>query len=202
LETAVSLDPGHISSYALTIEPHTALGRWAKKGTFTPASEDFIAEQFEIMQEKLENQGYIQYEISNFGKPGAFAIHNTIYWTGIPYLGIGPSAHSYNGRARQFNPSNNMAYIKSLKKGELLFELEELDKTEALNEYLLTSLRTIWGIDIPWVNANYQRDYLNEKKLEIIHLVQEGLIRIDEQNLVLTRRGKLLADGIALKLFV
>src|SRR5690606_30078058 len=136
LEKAVSLDPGHISSYALTIEPKTALGKWTGKGIFTPASEDFVAEQFEIMQDKLEGQGYIQYEVSNFGKPGAFALHNSNYWMVVPYLGIGPSAHSFNGTARQFNVSNNVAYIKALETGNPVFEQELLEGSDALNEHL------------------------------------------------------------------
>lgn len=202
LETAVSLDPGHISSYALTIEPNTALGRWARKGKFIPASEDFVAEQFEAMQDRLERCGYIQYEISNFGKPGAFAVHNSNYWLGIPYLGVGPSAHSFNGISRQYNVSNNVAYIKSLEKGFLPFEKEPLDSNDALNEYLLTSLRTIWGVDTRIIRDRYGRNFVEEKEPHIRQLVSEGLLLEDEQRLILTKKGKLLADGIALKLFV
>lgn len=202
LEKVLSLDPGHISSYGLTIEPDTALGRWTRKGSFVPASEDFMAEQFEIMQEELENAGYIQYEISNFGRLGAFAIHNTNYWMGIPYLGIGPSAHSYNGKNRQHNPSHNTKYVNALEKGSLIFELEKTEIGDALNEYLLTSLRTIWGADTTLIQDKYKRDILSEKSKEIQLLVQERLIQLEEQKLVLTKKGKLLADGIALKLFV
>ncbi|MEX2593520.1 MAG: radical SAM family heme chaperone HemW [Anditalea sp.] len=202
LKKAIELDPGHISSYGLTIEPKTALGRWAEKGSFTPPSEDFIAEQFEIMQDELEKAGYVQYEISNFGKPGAFAIHNTNYWVGIPYLGVGPSAHSFDGKSRQHNPSNNSRYIKSLEKGSLIFEREEIDKADALNEYLLTSLRTIWGADVTFIKNKYQVDLVAGKSKEIQQLVEDGFMGIKDQKLSLTRKGKLLADSIALKLFV
>lgn len=202
LLTAIQLDPGHISSYALTVEPDTALGRWSKKGRFAPASEDFVAEQFEMMQADLGSAGYVQYEISNFGKPDAFAVHNTNYWMGIPYLGIGPSAHSFDGKSRQHNPSNNIKYIKALQEGRLVFEYEEIDQSDALNEYLLTSLRTMWGADLGYILANYQRDVLKEKGKEINQLQQEGWLELKEARLILTDKGKLLADALALKLFL
>ena len=202
LLTAIQFDPGHISSYALTIEPDTALGRWIEKGKFVPASEDFIAEQFEMMQEELCRAGYIQYEISNFGKLGAFALHNTNYWMGVPYLGIGPSAHSFDGNSRQHNPSNNIKYINALEKGHLLFEFEEINPTDALNEYLLTSLRTMWGADLAYISAKYQKDVLKEKGEVIIRLEQEGWLGVQQGRLILTDKGKLLADALALKIFL
>jgi oxygen-independent coproporphyrinogen-3 oxidase len=119
LKQALLLDPGHISSYALTIEPKTALGNWLKKGRFKEASEDFVAEQFEMLQGAMSKSGYMQYEISNFGKPGQFALHNTNYWMGVPYLGIGPSAHSFDGKKRGYNIANNVIYIKSIREGKL-----------------------------------------------------------------------------------
>lgn len=202
LETAVKLDPGHISSYALTVEPATALGKWAEKKRFVPATDDFIAEQFEIMQLELGKQGYIQYEISNFGKQDAFAIHNTNYWRGVPYLGVGPSAHSFNGKSRQYNVANNMKYIKAVQEGTVPYELEELDRGDALNEYILTSLRTIWGVDTDYVTIKYQADLLAEKEKEIYELEQQGWLKVEDGKIILTTKGKLLADGIALKLFL
>jgi oxygen-independent coproporphyrinogen-3 oxidase len=202
LLTAIRLDPGHISSYALTVEPDTALGRWVEKGRFVPASEDFIAEQFEMMQAELGRAGYIQYEISNFGRPGAFAVHNTNYWMGVPYLGIGPSAHSFDGKNRQHNPSNNIKYIKALEKGYLDFEFEEMEATDALNEYLLTSLRTMWGADLDYIRAKYQKDVSKEKREEISRLEKGGWLEVKEERLILTAKGKLLADALALKLFL
>lgn len=202
LTTAIQLDPGHISSYALTVEPDTALGRWMAKGKFAPASEDFIAEQFEMMQGELGRAGYVQYEISNFGRPGAFAVHNTNYWMGIPYLGIGPSAHSFDGKNRQHNPSNNVKYIKALEKGQLSFELDEIEPIDALNEYLLTSLRTIWGADLEFILMKYDIDVMKEKG-EVIHrLAQEGWLDLQQERLTLTDKGKLLADALALQLFL
>jgi oxygen-independent coproporphyrinogen-3 oxidase len=201
LEMALTLDPGHISSYGLTIEPDTALGRWTRKGIFVPATEDYMAEQFEWMQDEMEKAGYIQYEISNFGKKGAFAVHNTNYWKGIPYLGIGPSAHSFNGTSRQHNISHNGKYINSLESGTLLFDLEELGVLDGLNEYLLTSLRTIWGADLGHIQNHFKRDILEEKSREIELLIQEGLMLMEGNTLTLTKKGKLLADGIALKIF-
>jgi oxygen-independent coproporphyrinogen-3 oxidase len=202
LLTAIQLDPGHISSYALTVEPETALGRWSEKGKFVPASEDFVAEQFEMMQADLGSAGYVQYEISNFGKPDAFAVHNTNYWMGIPYLGIGPSAHSFDGKNRQHNPSNNIKYIKALQEGHLVFEFEEIDQTDALNEYLLTSLRTMWGADLRYILDKYQKDVLKEKGEEISQLQQQGWLELKKARLMLTNKGKLLADALALKLFL
>ena len=202
LAKAIQLDPGHISSYALTVEPDTALGRWMAKGKFAPASEDFIAEQFEIMQEELGNAGYVQYEISNFGRPGAFAIHNTNYWMGTPYLGVGPSAHSFDGKNRQHNPSNNVKYIKALEQGQPIFELDEIEPIDALNEYMLTSLRTMWGADLGYIHKKYKIDVTKEKG-EVIHrLEQEGWLDLKQGRLILTNKGKLLADALALQLFL
>lgn len=202
LTTAIQLDPGHISSYALTVEPDTALGHWVAKGKFAPASEDFVAEQFEMMQEKLGQAGYVQYEISNFGRPGAFAIHNTNYWMGVPYLGIGPSAHSFDGKSRQHNPSNNIKYIKALEQGQPSFELDEIEPIDALNEYMLTSLRTMWGADLEYIRTRYDIDVRREKG-EVIHrLEQEGWLNLKQSRLILTDKGKLLADALALQLFL
>lgn len=202
LTQAIGLDPGHISSYCLTVEPGTALGNWSQKGKFIPASEDFGAEQFELMQDYLEKAGYVQYEISNFGKPGAFAIHNTNYWKGMPYLGIGPSAHSFDGKTRQHNISNNVQYIKALQKDHLLSEKDELSQSDILNEYLLTSLRTIWGTDLQKVKRQFGIDLLASKSTDIQFFLEDGLVKIEKENLLLTKQGKLLADYIAGKLFV
>jgi oxygen-independent coproporphyrinogen III oxidase len=139
LEIALSQNPGHISSYCLTVEPKTALGNWQKKGKYKAASEDFAAEQFEILMKSMEDAGYVQYEISNFGKPGQFALHNTNYWLGIPYLGIGPSAHSFDGKTRGSNIANNVQYIKKLKTGEDIYTQEILSEEDAANDYILTS---------------------------------------------------------------
>lgn len=202
LETALNLDPGHISSYALTVEPKTALGNWVKKGTFQPASEDFVAEEFEILQEAMDARGYVQYEISNFGKPDAFALHNTNYWRGVPYLGIGPSAHSYDGTNRGRNRAHNSAYITQLRERQLVFTIENLSEVDRINEYLLTSLRTIWGVDTIFLFQKYGVDLLVEKVKELEFLQASGWIYVRDSRLYLTRQGMLLADGISEKLFL
>ncbi|AGA76906.1 radical SAM family heme chaperone HemW [Echinicola vietnamensis] len=202
LRQAIQLAPGHISSYCLTIEPDTALGKWAQKGSFNPASEDFCAEQFEVMQNQLEDAGYVQYEISNFGKPDAFAVHNSNYWKGIPYLGIGPSAHSFDGRSRQHNIANNPKYIKALDNETVPFEKDVLSQEDILNEYLLTALRTIWGVDLQKVKETFGVDLMHIHAPLIQQLSQEKLIETNTRHLRLTKQGKLLADYIAGKLFV
>lgn len=202
LSQALSLDPGHISSYALTIEPKTAFGNWIKKGKFQEASEDFQAEQFEILIEAMEKSNYIQYEISNFGKEGHFAIHNTNYWKAMPYLGIGPSAHSFDGKERGFNIPNNVKYIKMLKEGVLPYEADGLSGEELANEYILTSLRTIWGLSLAHLQINYGIDLLDLKKGLIQQLSAEDMICIHSHHIYLTNKGRLLADSISASLFI
>lgn len=202
LQEAIKLDPGHISSYALTVEAKTALGKWEKEGKFTEADENFVAEQFEMLQEHTEKSGFIQYEISNFGKPGQFALHNTNYWKGIPYLGVGPSAHSFDGTHRGANPRNNAKYINTLDQDILPFESELLSKEDVLNEYLLTGLRTIWGINFEKIQQEYQIDLVNEKREILEKMNLEGWLIWKGNTLSLSRKGKLLADSIASALFI
>lgn len=202
LQEALKLDPGHISSYALTVEPKTALGKWEKEGKFSEADENFVAEQFEILQQYTEASGLVQYEISNFGKPGQFALHNTNYWKGIPYLGVGPSAHSFDGAHRGANPRNNSTYLKLLNQNIIPFEPEVLSKEDILNEYLLTGLRTIWGIDFDKIQKVHQRDLVSEKKAILEKMNEEGWLIWNGNTLSLSRKGKLLADSIASALFI
>ncbi|MFC4872289.1 radical SAM family heme chaperone HemW [Negadavirga shengliensis] len=202
LELAIEKDPGHISSYGLTIESKTALGNWTEKGSFSPASEDFMAEEFEMLQKSMKNSGYIQYEISNFGKEGMFGLHNRNYWRGIPYLGIGPGAHSFDGKNRGHNVAHNPKYIHALSKNELAFHKDFLSPTDRINEYLLTALRTIWGIDIDHLRALYQLDIMTLKQKEIAQLAEGGMISCSSKAIVLTEKGKLLADYIASRIFV
>ncbi|WP_291783940.1 radical SAM family heme chaperone HemW [Cecembia sp.] len=199
LEQALILDPGHISSYALTIEPKTAFGNWLKKGEFNEASEDFVAEQFELLQKEMTMAGYIQYEISNFGKAGQFALHNTNYWLGVPYLGIGPSAHSFDGKKRGHNIANNALYIKSIREGKLPYQVDELSEEELVNEYILTSLRTLWGCDLDKLNMEYGVQLDQEELKKLINL---KLIAIHENAVKLSDKGKLLADTVAASLFI
>ena len=199
LQRALFLDPGHISSYGLTIEPKTALGNWLKKGKFKEASEEFQATQFEMLQKAMSESGYVQYEISNFGKVGKFALHNTNYWMGIPYLGIGPSAHSFDGKSRGYNIANNALYNRAIQKGGTPYQIDNLSKQDLVNEYILSSLRTIWGCSM----GKLKNDFgvlLDEQ--EVHKLEKQGMLRLNSGNIVLTDKGKLLADTIAAALFI
>jgi oxygen-independent coproporphyrinogen III oxidase len=202
LELALLQDPGHISAYSLTVEPKTVLGNWTQKGKFTPPDDDFVAEQFEWLQEKTESAGYEQYEISNFGKPNQWAIHNTNYWKGVPYLGIGPSAHSFDGKQRGANPSSNPQYIKAIKSGEICFETEDETPSDRANEQILTSLRTSWGLDLKAFQNQFSHDLSHIKAKEIQKLTEQGWLVWQGNHLSLTKRGKLLADSIAAELFI
>lgn len=202
LAEAISQQTGHISSYALTVEPKTAFGNWAKNGKFKSADEDFVAEQFEYLQDQTAKAGFIQYEVSNFGKPGQFALHNTNYWKGVPYLGIGPSAHSFDGKNRGSNPSHNPNYLQKLQAFDLSFREELLTEEERLNEYILTGLRTIWGIDFKFVQAEFDKDLRHNKEQILDQMDSQGWLIWKENNLSLSKTGMLLADSIAASLFV
>lgn len=202
LQEAISQKPGHISAYALTVEDKTALGNWTRKGKFNPANEDFVAEQFEWMQQTLENAGYVQYEVSNFGKPGQFGLHNSNYWKGIPYLGIGPSAHSFDGISRGANPASNPIYLRQIASGKSPFIAETLSKEESVNEYILTGLRTQWGISTTQIKAAWGVDLTLIKEKEIRDLISQGWLIQQDNTLTLTKRGLLLADSISAMLFI
>jgi oxygen-independent coproporphyrinogen-3 oxidase len=202
LDIALEQNPGHISSYCLTVEPKTVLGNWEMKGKFQSATEDFAAEQFEILMDRLEGAGYIQYEISNFGKSGNFALHNTNYWKSVPYLGIGPSAHSFDGKNRGANINNNALYIKGMENGPSPYTVETLAGADRINEYILTSLRTIWGLDIDRLSALSGVDFVAGKEKLLEKLFIEQLVLLKDNHLFLTRKGKFLADSIAALLFI
>jgi len=202
LKEALLLDPGHLSAYSLTLEPKTTFGNWAKKGKFIPAEEEFVAQQFEWLQEQCDQAGYQQYEISNFSRPDQAAIHNSNYWKRIPYLGIGPSAHSFDGNARGYNPSSNPSYVQTLAAGKLPFIVENLEKEEQINEEILTCLRTSWGLDTVSMADRYQVDLLQIKETSIAKLTALGMIHTEGKTLTLTRKGQLLADSIAAEIFV
>jgi len=202
LEEALRLDPGHLSAYSLTIEPKTTFGNWTKKGKFVPAEDEFVSQQFEYLQEQCDKSGYIQYEISNFSRPNQTAVHNSNYWKRKPYLGIGPSAHSFDGSSRGFNPSSNTNYTKALAAGSVPFVLEELSPEECINEEILTGLRTSWGLDTGSLEERYHLDILELKKGSITKLTELGMIHAEAKTLTLTRKGQLLADSIASEIFI
>ncbi|MFN4144555.1 MAG: radical SAM family heme chaperone HemW [Runella sp.] len=202
LGKATSLGVSHISSYNLTIEPQTALGKWLKKGSITPLDEEQSALQFEMMVAYLMANGFEHYEISNFAKKGFYARHNTSYWQREPYLGVGPSAHSFDGTSRQYNIANNAHYIKSLNKGQLPAEKETLTIYDQVNDYLLTSLRTVWGCDLGVVAQICGFDFYDVQKTTIGAFIRQDWLMLADNKLLLTTKGKLFADRIAADLFL
>lgn len=202
LARAMALQPQHISSYCLTIEEKTAFGNWLRKGKIQEMSDDFAAEQFEMLLENLQLYNYEQYEISNFCLPGHESRHNSNYWLKEHYLGVGPGAHSYNGSSRQYNISNNSLYLKALTEDEIPAELDALQAHDQVNEYIMTGLRTKWGIDLQKISKEYGFELYWENQPYLDQLQNEGKIRMQGQQLILTNSGKLLADRIASDLFV
>ena len=202
LKIAFDFGVPHISSYALTVEEKTALHNFIKKGTVPPINEQQALEHFNILVSETEKQGFEHYEISNFGKSAYFSKHNTSYWLGKKYLGIGPSAHSFNGKQRSWNIANNAKYIKSINNKTLPLEFEELSINNRFNEYIMTGLRTIWGVDLNKIEQDFGKTYLNELNKNSQSFIEKGLLEITSENkLVTTNKGKFLADGIASDLF-
>ncbi|MFB9056275.1 radical SAM family heme chaperone HemW [Mariniflexile ostreae] len=201
IETALSFNIPHISSYALTVEAKTALDILIKKGRIKNVDDDVAQEQFHILIEKLEASGFIHYELSNFGKPGYFSKNNSAYWQGKPYLGIGPSAHSFNGNERAWNVRNNSRYINSLQKNELPLDIEILSKTDKYNEYIMTGLRTIWGVSIEKIEHDFGADYKKYLLDQAQKHIDRALLCREADTLFVTKKGKFLSDGIASDLF-
>ena len=207
LQMALDFGVPHISSYALTVEEKTALDNFIKKGKVPPVDENLALEHFNILIEETEKQGFIQYEISNFGKPNYFSKHNTSYWLGLKYLGIGPSAHSFNGAERAWNISNNAKYINSISESKLPIQVEKLTGNNRFNEYIMTGLRTIWGVSFGKVEKDFGALRLQLLKKNAEPFIGKGLLEIhfssfSSPSLVTTKKGKFLADGIASDLFI
>jgi len=198
---ALELYVPHISAYALTVEERTPLAVLISKGKIPEIDESVQEQHFNLLVDLLEAHGYLHYEISNFSRPGSFSRHNTAYWKGISYLGIGPSAHSYNGSTRQWNVSNLAQYIESIQQNKIPFELETLTKAQRFNEYVMTMLRTIWGIDLNVVQKKYGHDWVEQALKDSAKFIEAGQLILQDQILYLTRKGKFLADGIAAELF-
>lgn len=190
----------HLSCYGLTIESGTALGNWVKNGKVPPLDEEKSARQFQILQSLSENAGYEQYEISNFSLPGHYARHNSNYWLGKPYLGIGPSAHSYNGHTRQWNLANNALYIQAIKEGHIPAEMEIISPTQQYNEYIMTRLRTRWGVN-PEELDQIGPPYRHHFESLIPDMCLKGWVEKHLQVYRLTPKGKILADYISSELF-
>ncbi len=198
----------HLSCYCLTVEPGTALDHFVKKGKAQPVDDEKAAHQFEVLMQMMEANGYDHYEISNFAKPGKYARHNSNYWFGNSYLGVGPSAHSFDGKSRQWNIANNALYMKAVEfEGEESndirprFEKEILSLEQQYNEYVMTALRTMWGCDLgkikTWEN-DFEKHFLNASD---VFIQNETMIRFGN-HFILTKKGKLLADNIAMELFM
>jgi len=201
IETALAFNVSHISSYALTVEPKTALASFIKKGIIEAVDDDLAQEQFHLLIEKLESKGFVHYELSNFGKPDYFSKNNSAYWQGKSYIGIGPSSHSFNGNERSWNIRNNSKYIKALEENILPFEVETLSKTDKYNEYVMTGLRTIWGVSIKKFENDFgvlHKKYLLQQAKK--HIAMD-LLYLENDILLVTKKGKFLSDGIASDLF-
>ena len=198
LDTALSFAPPHISAYCLTVESRTALNHQVNKGLVTMPGDADQAAHFERLIERLESAGYVQYEISNFGQPGHFSRHNSSYWKGVPYLGIGPSAHSYDGTKRRWNVSHNMRYAQGISAGTTYWEEETLTPVQITNEALLTGLRTIWGVEL----SALPLDLLEARSPTVVHYRSQGLLEHSDGRLVLTKAGRAFADRIASDLFL
>lgn len=201
LQTTLDLEVPHVSSYALTVEPNTALKKFIEKGKVKPVDDEMAKAHFEILVDTLKNAGFEHYEFSNFGKPGYFSRNNTAYWLGKPYLGIGPSAHSYDGNSRKWNVSNNSLYIKSLEKDELPLEIEKLSVSDKYNEYVMTRLRTKFGVSVEEVKQLFGLDLQKHLLESASVLLKKALLRDENGIFHVTSKGKFLSDGIAADLF-
>ncbi|MFZ0282930.1 MAG: radical SAM family heme chaperone HemW [Bacteroidales bacterium] len=202
LDTSFSYGIKHLSAYHLTIEPGSVFGKMKEKGLLAEIDEEESAAQFNMLIEKTAAAGFIHYEISNFGKQGYFSIHNANYWKQVNYLGLGPSAHSFNGYSRQWNVRDLKKYLKAVSSGTLLFEKEDLDKRTRFNEYIMTSLRTMWGIDLEYVENTFDKegyDYIVNLSGK---LIDYGLMKQEKKTLVLTNQGKMISDNIISELML
>lgn len=203
INKAISLNVPHISSYALTVEPKTALARAIEKGKSKEPDNVQTAAQFEVLMERLMAAGYDHYEISNFALPGKYAVHNTNYWKGKHYLGLGPSAHSFNTYSRQWNIANNPAYIKSLlADNKVPFEIEQLTFEDRFNEYIMTSLRTMWGADMDHIRQTFGTDIADKLEEQAQKYIDKAWMIFSDNKMTLTAKGKLFADRIASELFL
>ncbi len=202
VENAFSLKIKHLSAYLLTIEPKTVFGHYLKKGIMEDVSEDTAIDHYILLKKLASEKGFIQYEISNFALPGFFSLHNQGYWKSKKYLGIGPSANSFDGISRQWNIKNNSEYISSILKDKIPFNKEIPGKMEKYNDYILTSIRTMWGTDLELIGNFYGEDYKNYCASNAEQFIQKGYLTNKENKLILTGEGQLIADYITSSLFM
>ncbi|MDQ8053001.1 MAG: radical SAM family heme chaperone HemW [Pedobacter sp.] len=201
IHKAIAFGTPHISSYSLTVEPRTALAHAISSGKQPVPSDEQSARQFQLLTENLINAGFEHYEISNYSLPGKYALHNTNYWRGVPYLGIGPAAHGFDGQHRYINIANNAKYLGALGENKLAETIEELSLKDRYNEYIMTSLRTMWGTDLKRVRNEFGADYLQQLHKESLSFVKNGQLILANDTFYLSAEGKLFADGIAANLF-
>lgn len=201
VETVIEKNIPHISCYALTVEPKTALEKMIALHKKEPVDPDKQARQFLLLMDWMKEAGYEHYEISNFAKPGMRSKHNSSYWLGKKYVGFGPSAHSFDRKSRRWNIANNAAYIQSLENNMVPFEEEILTPIQQLNEYIMTSLRTMEGLDPGFINSIDGIDTSNKLLQAANKWIDTGKLVIENNRLILTKEGKLFADGIAADLF-
>ena len=201
IDTALSFGIPHISSYALTIEPKTALNKLIQTGKIAAPNDEVAQEHFAILVEILESKGFIHYELSNFAKENYFSKNNSAYWLGKKYIGIGPSAHSYNGVSRSWNIANNPIYLKSIQEDKLPNETEILSVTDRYNEYIMTGLRTVWGVSLDRIKTEFGVPYFNYLNKQSHKFLEDDLLFIENDILKPTKKGKFLTDGIASDLF-
>ena len=203
LSKTIELQVPHVSSYALTVEPKTALEKWIENGKIRSPEETEQNQEFYYMKDFLKDNGFDHYEISNFGKPGFHSKHNSAYWKSEPYLGIGPSAHSYNGHLeRSWNIANNPIYIKNLNQNILPIEKEILTEKDRFNEMIMIGLRTIWGVDLNRINQNFSSEIIDYLNQEIKSKIESGILEIENNYLKIPEKHWFLADGIASDLFI
>jgi len=198
----LELQVPHISAYGLTVEPKTALAHAIKLKKQAPVNDQQAANQFTMLMEALPAAGFEHYEISNFAKPGKYAIHNTNYWKGISYIGIGPSAHGFDGQNRYMNPANNALYMGELEKNKLPESVEELSHQDRFNEYIMTSLRTMWGMDLSKIRVDFGKDFYEETLENLRNFENRDWLIRNEGIITLSKNGKLFADHIASELFI
>ncbi|MBC7567229.1 MAG: radical SAM family heme chaperone HemW [Pedobacter sp.] len=202
INKAIEFETPHISAYSLTVEPRTVLASSIKRGKDIPLNDEQSASQFITLIDKLTEGGFEHYEISNFSKPGKYAVHNTNYWRGVTYLGIGPSAHGFNGNVRYLNVANNAAYLSSMKLGKIPETIEELDLYDRFNEYVMISLRTMWGTSLDKIEQDFGKFFLADTLKTIRSFVERQWLINEGNHLKLTNDGKLFADYIASELFL
>lgn len=202
IQTALSFQVPHISSYALVVEPKTALIKFIAQGKIAAPNDELTACHYHILVTALEKSGYIHYELSSFGKENYFSKNNTAYWLGKKYIGIGPSAHSYNGISRTWNIANNTLYIKSILLGKLPFEIENLSVNDLYNEFIMIGLRTMWGVSLVHIKTEFGTNFLINLEKQAQKFIDDKLLFVENNILKPTAKGKFLCDGIASDLFL